>query len=537
MATASEQSIRLAVRNVAKWGDTDVLPYPLENHWFHDAEDAVVDLLLSVDESFERWLNDYPVLAVRGLTSVGYAGFRPATQIDPIWNAYLLALCVELGAEIENARCPTSDERVFSYRYAPDRETGTLFDPAIGWHTHQVKSLERARPDGYVLATDISNFYPRVYHHRIENSLNRVTGNRDAVGRIMAILTRLSVGGVSYGLPVGGNAARILAEALLNRTDRLLIDRSVNFSRFVDDYLIFGDSEEDVRRGLVYLSDVLLNHEGLSLSRMKTRLMTSAEFAKMSPAAVPADSDSATEDLARRFLRIRLKYDPYSPTASEDFEKLSEELRRFDIVGMLAQEVRKSRIDESLTKQLVRSLRYLDQAVRSDAVDSLVKNFGVLFPIFPTVAIVIRRILNELETGVRDRVFATLRDLISSRSHISQVPANLAFAVRLLGHDTSEAGGVVLSGVYDTTPNMMVRRDAILAMAARGSDHWISDRLRDWSNLTAWERRALLPGSFQLGEEGAHWRRRIRGELNEVDTRFLEWVADKNNGAVWAIPV
>src|SRR5687767_11254682 len=97
----SEDSLRFAVRNVAHWGDTDVLPFPLENHWFHDAEDDVVALLSDLDSSFEEWLADYPLLFDRALSAVGYVGFRGTTQIDPIWNAYLLSLVVELGPEIE----------------------------------------------------------------------------------------------------------------------------------------------------------------------------------------------------------------------------------------------------------------------------------------------------------------------------------------------------------------------------------------------------------------------------------------------------
>ena len=74
----------------------------------------------------------------------------------------------------------------------------------------------------HVLSTDISDFYPRVYHHRVENALSHATKNRAAVSRCKKLLSLLAVGGVSYGLPIGGNAARLLAELVLNRTDRLL---------------------------------------------------------------------------------------------------------------------------------------------------------------------------------------------------------------------------------------------------------------------------------------------------------------------------
>jgi hypothetical protein len=533
----SEASLRLAVRNVAYWGDTDVLPFPLENHWFHDAEDAVVALLSDLDKSFNNRLNDYSIVYYRGLSNVGYLGYRASTQIDPIWNAYLLALAIELGPDVEAARIPVDRERVFSYRFMPDLERHTLFDPSVGWHSYQEAALERAAAGGFVLSTDISNFYPRVYHHRIENSLNAATNNNDAVRRVMEVLKRLNPASVSYGLPIGGNAARIIAEALLDRSDRLLLSRGVDFCRFVDDYVIFAQSEEQARQGLVYLSQVLLDHEGLSLSRQKTRLMTTAEFIGFSPAARPANADSEEEESARHFLKIRLKFDPYSPTADEDYERLAEELRRFDIVGMLARELRKSRIDEALTKQLVKSLKYLESDVLDSAVDSLFMNLHSLFPVFPTVAIVVKQVLDDLGEPVQKRVFATLRSLIQAETHVLQVPSNLAFAVRLLAHDPSEESEVILSRVYDNSSNMMIRRDIVVAMAARGSAHWIADRMRDWTGLSAWERRAILPGTYLLGDEGSHWRRNRRPELNQVDSAFLQWLGEKNNGALWKIPL
>ena len=73
-----------------------------------------------------------------------------------------------------------------------------------------------------ILSTDISDFYPRIYHHRLENALNDATQNTEVVRRILFILAKLTPGEVSFGLPVGGHAARVLAEAVLNRTDRLL---------------------------------------------------------------------------------------------------------------------------------------------------------------------------------------------------------------------------------------------------------------------------------------------------------------------------
>src|SRR5215469_9042218 len=112
--TVSKASLLLAVRNVAQHGDTDVYPFPLENHWFHDEEVTVLELLEKVDRDFDTWLSNYPVVLVNSLAGVGYAGFRAATQIDPIWNAYLLALVVEIAPDLEDARIAAHRKIVFS---------------------------------------------------------------------------------------------------------------------------------------------------------------------------------------------------------------------------------------------------------------------------------------------------------------------------------------------------------------------------------------------------------------------------------------
>jgi hypothetical protein len=535
---ASEASLRFAVRNVAKWGDTDVLPFPLENHWFHDAEDDVVALLTELDFDFAKWLSDYPILFDRVLAAVGYVGFRGATQIDPIWNAYLLALVAELGPEIEAARIPTSANRVFSYRFALDSETHTMFNRKIGWGSFQSHALREVENYRYVLSTDISDFYPRVYHHRIKNALGQATANKEAARRTETLLSKLSVGGVSYGLPVGGNAARLLAELLLNRTDRLLLSRGIAFCRFVDDYYLFANSEEDARAGLVYLSEILLAHEGLSLQRAKTRLMTRSEFARTSPVAESETAESEGEAHTQEFLKLRLMYDPYSPTANDDYERLRTELEKFDVVGMLARELRKSRIDEVLVRQLVKSLRYLAPELRDAAVGSLMQNLEVLYPLFPSVALVVKALLQDLSEPVKQQVFSRLRTLVQAGSHIFLVPANLCFALRVLVQDPSEETDTLLAQLYESRSTQpIVRRDLILCLARRRVDYRVADVLRRFSALTPWEKRALIPASYLLGDEGFHWRQGIKAELHPVDQRFMAWIGLKNSGRLWEIPL
>ncbi|MDQ3564503.1 MAG: RNA-directed DNA polymerase [Pseudomonadota bacterium] len=533
----TERSLRFAVRIIARHGDTDVFPFPLENHWFHDDEDGVVALLGSMDRDFDSWLRDYPVVFVKLLAGVGYAGFRAATQIDPLWNAYLLSLVIEIAPDIEDARVPPDRNVVFSYRYNPSEEKSTLFDPDLGWRQFHTSAIAVAESADVVVSTDISDFYPRVYHHRLENALRQATTNTEVVRRIMEILERLS-SGTSYGLPVGGHAARILADLLLNRVDRLLLAQQIRFCRFVDDYCLFAMSREKAQAHLVFLSESLLANEGLTLSRSKTRFMTRAEFLRSSPFAEPAAADSEEESEARGFLRLRLRFDPYSPTAEEDYGRLAADIEKFDVTRMLARELRKSRIDEVLVRQLVKSLRFMGRDVRDGAVVSLLRNFEILYPVFPTVAILLKGVLADLSDGARRELFDALRSLVRRDSHITLVPTNLAYAVRLMAHDRSEETDAIFVDLHGRTrTDMMVKRDIVLAMTARRADYWLSDLIKRFSVLIPWERRALLPASYVLGDEGRHWRERVRDELSQVDRGFMQWVGTKNSGKSWDVPL
>lgn len=535
--TVSDTSLRLAVRNVAQHGDTDVFPFPLENHWFHDQEDVVVGLLRDIDDHFDDRVVSYPVTFDRRLAGVGYNGFRAVTQIDPLWNAYLLALVIELAPDIEQVRVPLDRRTVFSYRYNPDQGSATLFDRNVGWAQFHQRALELGAASGVVVSTDISDFYSRVYHHRLENALAQATTNRRAVRRIMELLRTLSYG-TSYGLPVGGHASRLLADLVLNRSDRLLLASQISFCRFVDDYYVFADSRADAQVAMVRLSEILFANEGLTLSRAKTRFLTAAELARSSPLAEPSEADSAEDATTREFVRLRLNYDPYSPTALEDYGALQAELSRFDVIGMLARELRKSRINEPLARRLVRSIRFLAPTVRDGAVLSIVQNIEVLYPIFPTVSILLRRLLDDLSNDVRTRVFDVVRGLVHSHSHVTLVPANMVYAIRLLAHDSSDETDAVLVELYGRTDqSMLAKRDIVLAMTKRRADYWLSQTLRQYAVATSWERRALMVASYALGDEGRHWRDHVRALLDPFDDAFRLWVGTKNNGRVWDVPL
>lgn len=524
--------LKLAVRNIAKYGDTDIFPFPIENYMFFDCEQLVIDALKNIDDNFDQYYDKCPILTVNSLSVVGYNGFRQATQIDPLWNAYFLALVITLGEEIENERIPISSDVVFSYRFKPDNDANAIFNKDIGWRAFQQASIERARNYAFVLSCDISDFYPRVYHHRLENALKRASRNTECIRRVKLILETIA-GGVSYGLPVGGPAARLLSEVVLNTIDRLLVAHSITFCRFVDDFHIFAQSREDAYAYLVSLSQLLLENEGMALQKSKTRIVSKDEFLATSTFAEENQPETLQEQDVRRFIALRLRYDPYSPSAQENYELLKKELEEFDIVGMLAREIRKGRIEEPVTRQLIRAVKYLDPSVKFDAVRSLVESLHVLYPVFPAVMILIKSVLSDLDKETCSSVFTVIRTLIRQNSYVTRVPVNLAFALRVLAYDPSEETDMLLTSLYNQPWDMSIKRDIILIMAQRDAGYWISNCRLHYNSLSSWEKRAVLVASYVLEDEGAHWRRKISRDLLPMDQIAMKWAADKKNKNVW----
>ncbi len=493
-------------------------------------------LLEKYHKEFDDLLVRFPPTNESALAPVGYTGFRWATQLDPVWNAYLLALAISLGPNIEAARLETSKRIVYSYRFEPDQTATNLFSTAIGWREFQQRSLTLAKQKKhrFVLICDIADFYSRVYHHRLENALDQLGSKSDAPRRIIKILKQFSNTN-SYGLPVGGPAARLLAELVLNRVDRLLVSEGITFCRYADDYHLFAPNLESAYQYLVFLTEKLLRNEGLTLQKSKTRILTSKEFITASEFNPDEPDQSSSTSEARRFLRIPLRFDPYAANATENYEALKNEVGQFDVLGLLSKELVKSRIHIALTRKLISAMRFLSPGIKGDAARTLVDNHQVLAPVFPQVLICIYSIFEELDQPVKEYVCATIRQLILGKSHIMSVNLNLCYALRVLSKQNSEENIQLLAQLFRTHPSALVRRDAILIMAGYKASYWISDLRTQFRTLGAWERRAFIVASFLLGDEGKHWRTHIKNELTPIEALFREWASQRFANQNWSV--
>lgn len=520
-----EKHFEFALDNISKYGDTDIFPFPIENIIFYDKKPETIKLLLDMFTNFYEYLKNNPPINESTLVSAGYTGFRWATQLDPIWNAFFLGLVLSISDKIEKARIPIEKNEVFSYRITYNDTDKTIFDTEVGWNKFQTVSIEKAKKNKFVLICDISNFYSNIYHHRLENSLQNLNIQDKRVEKyIMKFLQNIS-GTKSYGLPIGGQASRILAELLLNRTDKLLSSNKIEFCRFVDDYHLFAESEQSLYENLLFLSKILMENEGLLLQKSKTRILTSEEFIKTSPISEKTE-EKANFD-RRNIFGISLKYDPYSATAEEDYEQLKEEIGKIDIIGLLNDELSKSRVHSAVMKKILSSIKFLDDDIKNEAVISLINNLDILTPVFPNVLLLIHSIYEILNEGTRGIVYSKIFNMINQDSYIMKIDLNLLYALRIISKHKNDETEMLLVNLYKRSSVTLIKRDIIIILSNWNCDYWISDLKNKFVNLNEWEKRMFILASYKLGDEGSHWREHNKKGFSSLQLLYTDWMSDR----------
>lgn len=534
-----KKHIELALLNIDKFGDTDIFPFTIEKQIFFDNKKDVIKHIQNIHSKHTEYLDKLPPVNINTFSPVGYTGFRWATQIDPIWNVYLLSLVLSIADKIETERISSTKNIIHSYRYSPDSSNGTLFDSNINWLSFQKKSLELVKNSDYqfVVACDVADFYSRIYHHKLENALLRLGLTDDTPKKILDILQKFS-GTNSYGLPIGGPAARILAELTLNNTDKILQMNGIVFTRFVDDIHLFAKTQEEAHASLNYLAIKLMTNEGLTLQKHKTQILSKSEFINLVSSRLNAETEDGKTKHRAKFMSLPVRYDPYSPTANEDYKKIKNELGQFDILDLLNEELRKTRIHQQFSKHLLKTLNVLDENIVSNAFIAISDRIELLYPIFPNLMIAAFSNFEKLNHDSKKILISKLRELVVKDSYIIQVELNVAYLIRVLGKDHTSENEEIIAQLYRKFPNSILVKSWVMQVFTHWKLHfWLTDQKQNFPTMSKWERRIFIIASYFMKDEGSHWRTHNKKGFTEFEIIVRDWAASKVSNTNWEIPL
>ena len=517
MLTLQEKSLDWALAHVETCGDTDVFPTPFEYKAIRHDWDTLKPILAEQD------VLNWTVRPSRTLLAPkARYGFRVMTQLDPLDFLLFAATIREICSAMENGRIPRENNVVFSYRVSPDKD-GRLFDREIGYRNFLEASRRVLVEDSsvsHVVVTDISDFYSRIYLHRLENALGVSGSQTNHVKAIMHLLTSWN-NRETYGIPVGNAPSRLLAELTINNVDQTLLANGVQFIRFNDDYRIFVHNYPEGYRTLALLAECLHRQHGLTLQQHKTQILPRNEFdQRFLSTPLDREIDSLHNNFDELASSLGLN-DPYDPI---DYEGLSDELKElidsWNLQGMLMEQVHS---DEELDAPLVRFLlRRLGQLRDSSQVDELLENIDRLYTAFPSII----RYIGDFTSHNSDFRFPVGRRLLSiyEDSIVSELDYHKLWCLHPFAESQAWDQQEHLVRLYNEARDDTSKRELILAMGRAGLQHWFQMHWRNLMDFPHWSRRAFLAGASCMPPDARrHWYDSVLPQLDWIERAIVRW--------------
>jgi hypothetical protein len=156
------------------------------------------------------------------------------------------------------------------------------------------------------------------------------------------------------------------------------------------------------------------------------------------------------------------------------------------------------------------------------AIKTLIDSKEQFFPILSLVLIMIKDVMSDSDRDTKYRISSAVREAVTSGSHVFGLDLHKAFVVRVLAESGQEDDLLMMHSFFDTS-SPIVRRDIILSYAQHKYWYPLSDLKSKYSSLTPWEQRAYLAASYSLGDEGKHWREKVKLSTPLIDSAMRNW--------------
>lgn len=496
------EALDFAARHILEYYDTDFFPKPFEFEalWFKWGE--VKEEILSNDIS--RISGAPPVCAPWRKPRGGY---RIVHQLEPLDALIYTALAYGVATSVEEAREPEESRVACSYRI--ELADGSFFATGSGFDKYREQCESLASHYPFVLSTDINDFYNQLYLHRLNNALEHA-GVRPAriAGVIERFLNRLN-SKASQGVPVGPAASIIMAEASLIDVDQFIRNKGFRHVRYVDDFRIFGDSEQALDSLLGELTLYLYENHRLSVSAEKTRINTSDEF-------LHGELNNQYQLQKLEILEEIEVINPYDMEEVEDHELEPIE----DAGGKLLDAAERIRKFEYLDLGVARAIIRRAKAHKlTELVDFIFENFDFLIPIANDVVLYLRK-LSDTQFCMK---YVERLSALCKAGKFDSYMVRVWMEWYLSEHKEYVLDPVIRQFLY-SSPRLIAQARA--AVTERNLA-WVRERKAKILNYAKWDRRAIIYSAQVLPkDERSHWLNGLQKQvsLEALDRWVVEWV-------------
>jgi hypothetical protein len=389
---------------------------------------------------------------------------RRVTLLHPFDLIVFTSIVRILRDDIEAARIKESENRVFSFR-ANGAGTKALYKgrPSHPEFAEEVLKRSKKNAKGWMVLADIADFYYRLYQHRVRNAVEAtVTAPRKIrlAGVLEKLLRRFSADNVSFGIPIGPAASRPLAEAAIIDVDNALLSHSIDFIRYIDDYVIFTDSKEGADWAVRQLGEILYGYHGLTLQTAKTTVCECSSYL----ARHSSVRDDETE-VEKRFDAIVEEH--FYDIDSMD-ELTPEQLETIEAVNFT--EVLEEALDEDQInyKKVTFILEKLSALENDELIDIVLDNLERLYPVAHAVNAFFREFEHLPARQKKKIADALLKPILPTQRY--RAPEYYAiWILDLFAHHAAWNHASQLLHIFRDTQSQTIKRYAALAIGNCGS--------------------------------------------------------------------
>ena len=524
MATLSPDSISWSIEHLARYSDTDIFPRLFEFQAIRHCRDEVIKWLTNQDIC--QW-STRPLR--RCLVPKQKYDFRIATQLDPLDMVFYLALCLEVGDQVEHHRIPTNQNIAFSNRFSKDDKNTLMFDRNIGYAEFQEHSRDLIEKSDFVVTADIADFYPRIYLHDLDHALTSSMKSTPTHARAISQLLKGWNQTKSYGIPVGNNPSRLFAELLLDDVDRMLLANGAVFCRYVDDYRIFCNSRQLAYQYLILLANTLYNSHGLTLQPQKTKILSSDNFVND---VLETEERKELQSLTDGFEEIASQLGLDNPYQPIEYDDLAPEFRKqidgLNLESLLIKQLKSESMDISMMRFLISRL---GQLKRTGPLDNLLIDIDKIYPVFAEFVRYLAQVTDIIRPDGREKVGGFLLGKLQN-SVVSHLEFHRMLIMSLFAGGREWGNADKLAGYYDVIPDDWFRRCLIIALGKAGQDYWLRAKKPSVENMPPWQKRAFIyAASCFENDEMKHWYYAIRPRLDNLEKYIVTWASNSRASA------
>ncbi|WP_053959343.1 RNA-directed DNA polymerase [Sulfobacillus thermosulfidooxidans] len=500
-------SVTWAFSHLVNFNDSDLFPKPVELDivaQYAESTSIISGLdLENLDPNPHR----------RFIVPKDDLSYRIATQLDPLDSVILAALIYQFGQNIEDRRRSISERFVFSHRFKPD-DKGNFYDDSQSWNAFWAQCLSYSRSHSYAVVMDIADFYNQIYHHVIENQLINSEFPNQAV-RWLLHLIKSTTAQVSRGIPVGPHSAHMLAEASMIPVDNSLAARGYIFCRYVDDIIVFCNSEMEAKEVVLEMANILDKQQKLLLQRQKTKIESQSEFQQRCAKML---EDRPINDLEKNLLEIFKKYtrnNPYRRLRVSDLS--SNDLKAFDkasIEKILSEYLEPREPDYIRLRWFIRRLA---QVGHPAAVDYCIKHMDSMAPAMNEIANYFVSVGGYQGDwlSIGEELLALLDHPLIKKNDYLQLSVLSLFNRRVeVNH---------FDKLIRKADSSIAKRELILSAWKNNYADWIREQKENFPSMDPWTKRAFLVAAQTLpAEERGFFYRSVHPDT--LDNIIIKWI-------------